>query len=135
MAPDEVWNSKTVCKVTGVSYRQLDYWIRTGVFTPCRDAQGSGSRREYNFNDVRMVMFVRELRKYGIGMVCGSLADRSDIIDRELIDRVAQMEGDWQGSTVELQVSGPVRLVVDLGMIEDQTREATERFTSLTMVS
>ena len=37
-----------VTKIVGISYRQLDYWARTGLVRPSvKDAQGSGSQRLY----------------------------------------------------------------------------------------
>jgi hypothetical protein len=36
----------------GISYRQLDYWARTGLVEPTvRTASGSGSQRLYGFRD------------------------------------------------------------------------------------
>ena len=35
-----------VCKIVGITYRQLDYWARTELVTPSvRDASGSGTQR------------------------------------------------------------------------------------------
>src|SRR5699024_5829520 len=37
-----------VCKAAGITYRQLDYWARTGLVEPAvRNANGSGSQRLY----------------------------------------------------------------------------------------
>ena len=37
-----------MCKIVGISYRQLDYWARTGLVTPSiREAGGSGTQRLY----------------------------------------------------------------------------------------
>jgi DNA-binding transcriptional MerR regulator len=42
-----------VCRLTGVTYRQLDYWARTELVTPSiTAARGSGSKREYSYSDV-----------------------------------------------------------------------------------
>src|SRR4051794_5153839 len=41
------------CQHTGVTYRQLDYWDRTGLVSPSvRAAHGSGSQRLYSRRDV-----------------------------------------------------------------------------------
>src|SRR4029453_8989307 len=38
------------CHAAGISYRQLDYWARTGLVVPSvRDASGSGTPRLYSF--------------------------------------------------------------------------------------
>ena len=35
-----------VCAIVGITYRQLDYWARTGLLRPSLvDAKGSGSQR------------------------------------------------------------------------------------------
>ena len=34
-----------VCGLVGISYRQLDYWARTGLVDPEHEATGSGSHR------------------------------------------------------------------------------------------
>jgi DNA-binding transcriptional MerR regulator len=36
-----------VAKRVGISYRQMDYWLRTGVITIESDSSGSGSRRVF----------------------------------------------------------------------------------------
>ena len=37
----------------GITYRQLDYWARTGLVEPTvQCAQGSGSQRLYGFRDI-----------------------------------------------------------------------------------
>jgi DNA-binding transcriptional MerR regulator len=43
------FSGPTVCRLTGVTYRQLDYWARTGLVTPSiTPATGSGSKRSYS---------------------------------------------------------------------------------------
>lgn len=39
--------SLEVCRRAGITYRQLDYWCRTGVVEPLIDARGSGSQRRF----------------------------------------------------------------------------------------
>lgn len=34
------------------TYRQIDYWCRTGAITPTRAASGSGSRREWTEHEL-----------------------------------------------------------------------------------
>ena len=57
----------TACKVAGISYRQLDYWARTGLVVPSvRDASGSGTQRLYSFRDVAVLKVVRRLLDSGV---------------------------------------------------------------------
>jgi DNA-binding transcriptional MerR regulator len=59
----------TVCRTVGISYRQLDYWARTGLVTPSvRDADGSGSQRMYNFNDVVQLRVIKKLLDAGVSL-------------------------------------------------------------------
>lgn len=45
----EIMHSSTeVCRATGLTYRVLDYWVRTGVITPEINGRGSGSRRGWS---------------------------------------------------------------------------------------
>jgi hypothetical protein len=42
------YRGATACSAAGISYRQLDYWARTGLVEPTiRSATGSGSQRLY----------------------------------------------------------------------------------------
>jgi DNA-binding transcriptional MerR regulator len=51
----------------GITYRQLDYWARTGLVTPeIRRADGSGTQRLYSFRDILMLRVVKRLLDAGI---------------------------------------------------------------------
>ena len=44
------YRGPTACAATGITYRQLDYWARTGLVEPSvRPAYGSGTQRLYSF--------------------------------------------------------------------------------------
>ena len=44
------YRGPTACTAAGITYRQLDYWARTGLVDPSiRSATGSGSQRLYSF--------------------------------------------------------------------------------------
>ncbi len=58
-----------VCRVTGVTYRQLDYWARTGLVTPSiTPATGSGSKRSYSYGDVLEVKVIKSLLDAGVSL-------------------------------------------------------------------
>lgn len=60
----EGYSTLDVCELTGASYRQLDYWIRTGAVTPSiATARGSGSRRLFSEADVAGVRAIVEARR------------------------------------------------------------------------
>ena len=63
------YRGPTACAVAGITYRQLDYWARTGLVTPSvRDASGSGTQRLYSFRDVLVLKLVRRLLDTGISL-------------------------------------------------------------------
>ncbi|HUV57458.1 MAG TPA: MerR family transcriptional regulator [Acidimicrobiales bacterium] len=63
------FSGPTVCRLTGVTYRQLDYWARTGLVTPSiTPAQGSGSKRTYSYSDVLEVKVIKSLLNSGVAL-------------------------------------------------------------------
>ncbi|MHB8511445.1 MAG: MerR family transcriptional regulator [Actinomycetota bacterium] len=59
----------TVCKTVGITYRQLDYWARTGLVTPSvKDATGSGSQRLYSFTDIVHLKIIKRLLDAGVSL-------------------------------------------------------------------
>ncbi|MDO5700270.1 MAG: MerR family transcriptional regulator [Bowdeniella nasicola] len=55
------------CKAAGITYRQLDYWARTGLVEPSiRGASGSGSQRLYSFRDILVLKVVKRLLDTGV---------------------------------------------------------------------
>ncbi|KAF0146174.1 MAG: MerR family transcriptional regulator [Nitrospirae bacterium] len=63
------FNSKTVSKVTGLSFRQIDYWDRTHFIKPTvSEASGYGSVRLYSFNDLIQLRVAKTLMDKGISL-------------------------------------------------------------------
>ena len=59
-------SAATAC---GISYRQLDYWDRTGLVQPTvRGAAGSGSQRLYSFRDILVLKLVKRLLDTGVSL-------------------------------------------------------------------
>ena len=57
------------CTAAGITYRQLDYWARTGLVEPSvRAAHGSGSQRLYSFRDILVLKVVKRLLETGISL-------------------------------------------------------------------
>jgi DNA-binding transcriptional MerR regulator len=69
-SPDEVgYRGPTACQAAGITYRQLDYWARTGLVEPTvRAASGSGSQRLYGFRDILVLKVVKRLLDTGISL-------------------------------------------------------------------
>src|SRR5438093_2861316 len=69
MAASDGYRVPDVCKLVGISYRQLDYWARTGLVTPSvREAGGSGTQRLYSFRDLVQLKVIRKLIDAGISL-------------------------------------------------------------------
>lgn len=61
------YRGPTACLVAGITYRQLDYWARTGLVEPSvRGASGRGSQRLYSFRDILILKMVKRLLDTGI---------------------------------------------------------------------
>lgn len=63
------YRAPQVCNLVGITYRQLDYWARTGLILPSvQPAQGSGSQRLYSFGDIVQLKVVKRLRDAGMSL-------------------------------------------------------------------
>jgi DNA-binding transcriptional MerR regulator len=63
------YRGATACSAAGISYRQLDYWARTGLVEPSiRTASGSGSARLYGFRDILVLKIVKRLLDAGVSL-------------------------------------------------------------------
>ena len=63
------YRGATACAAAGISYRQLDYWARTGLLEPSvRTASGSGTARLYGFRDILVLKIVKRLLDAGISL-------------------------------------------------------------------
>jgi len=68
--PDDVgFRGPIACKAAGITYRQLDYWARTGLVEPSvRTAAGSGSQRLYGFRDILVLKVIKRLLDTGVSL-------------------------------------------------------------------
>jgi DNA-binding transcriptional MerR regulator len=81
---EEGFRAPEVCKLVGISYRQLDYWARTDLLKPSlQDAAGSGTQRQYSFTDVVQLRVVKRL--LDAGMSLKKIRQAMDIL-RERLD-------------------------------------------------
>ncbi len=55
-----------ICVIADVTYRQVDYWVRTGlVSASIQDAAGSGSARVFSVDDLTVVILIKSLLDAG----------------------------------------------------------------------
>ncbi|NNF62731.1 MAG: MerR family transcriptional regulator [Acidimicrobiia bacterium] len=66
---DQGYRAPQVCNIVGITYRQLDYWARTGLIRPSLQmASGSGTQRLYAFTDVVQLKVVKRLLDAGMSL-------------------------------------------------------------------
>ena len=66
---DTGYRGPTACSAAGITYRQLDYWARTGLVEPTvRGASGSGTQRLYSFRDILLLKVIKRLLDAGISL-------------------------------------------------------------------
>ena len=63
------FRSPQVCAVVGITYRQLDYWDRSGLLGPSlKEASGSGTQRLYTFQDIVTLRVIKRLKDAGTSL-------------------------------------------------------------------
>lgn len=79
------YRGPVACSAAGITYRQLDYWARTGLVAPTvRGAAGSGTQRLYGFRDILILRIVKRLIDTGVSL--------QNI--RAAVDHLSSREGD-----------------------------------------
>jgi DNA-binding transcriptional MerR regulator len=71
MAPQtgQGFRGPQVCTIVGITYRQLDYWARTGLLKPSiSDARGSGTQRVYSYTDLLKLKVIKQLLDSGLSL-------------------------------------------------------------------
>lgn len=79
------FTSTQVCDLTGLSYRQVDYWCRTGLLHP-QGGIGSGSSRSFSEEEVRNALVAAWM--LGQGM---PLAKVRDLLARGRMVRLVEV--------------------------------------------
>ena len=150
-ATDEGYRGAQVCAIVGITYRQLDYWARTGLLRPSiADAQGSGSQRRYSYGDVLELKVIKRLLDGGLklrqarqaveclrGGLGGDLASAQLVLagNRSVLardgDEVVDLLAGGQGVFNVLPLSGVVEeidaAIVELGSTRQARRNVPDR--------
>lgn len=64
---DSGYRGPQVCEIVGITYRQLDYWARTGLLVPSiTAAKGSGTQRRYSYRDLLELKVIKQLLDAGL---------------------------------------------------------------------
>ncbi|AXE38905.1 MerR family transcriptional regulator [Acidipropionibacterium virtanenii] len=110
----------------GITYRQLDYWARTGLVRPSiRGASGSGSQRLYSFRDILMLKVVKRLLDAGVALaqIRTAIDHLRDNGDQELTgvtlmsDGVAVYECTSDDEVIDLLHRGQGMFAIALGAV------------------
>jgi DNA-binding transcriptional MerR regulator len=125
MARVEGFSGPKVCRLTGVTYRQLDYWARTELVTPSiTPASGSGSKRTYAYRDVLEVKVIKSLLDSGVSLARA----------RQAVDCLRNnLSVDLSAASLVISESGSV--LADLGGIVDLLRGGQGVFNLVAMAS
>lgn len=106
---DKGYSSPEVALAAGVTYRQLDYWIRKDyIKTSIKDAKGQGTQRGFSLHDVVTVAVIAALSKAGMTIetamsIAAQPRDADGIVWREI---------------------GQVRVLVDVATIHENVAKA-----------
>jgi len=66
---EEGYRGPQVCKIVGITYRQLDYWARTDLLRPSiSEARGSGTQRRYSYRDLLALKVIKRLLDSGVSL-------------------------------------------------------------------
>ncbi len=119
-------------KVVGITYRQLDYWARTDLVRPSvTDAKGSGSRRQYSYQNLLELKIIKQLLDAGIKLetvrdVFANLRDYvgDDITSAKIvIDGTAAVLARDDGELIDLVSRGQgVLNVLSLGRVAEEVQ-------------
>jgi len=93
------YRGPTACAAAGITYRQLDYWARTGLVEPSiRSATGSGSQRLYSFKDILVLKVVKRLLDTGVSLQ--NIRTAVDALRARGVDDLARITLLSDGTTV-----------------------------------
>jgi DNA-binding transcriptional MerR regulator len=98
---DEIgYGGPQVCKIVGITYRQLDYWARTDLVRPSlADARGSGTQRRYSYRDLVRLKVIKNLLDSGVKLQAA----------RKAIDYIrGDLGDDWASASLVLNGTNSV---------------------------
>ena len=126
----EGFRGPQVCKIVGITYRQLDYWARTDLIRPSiADARGSGTQRRYSYRDLVELKVIKGLLDAGVSLQSARRAIEylrsnlgEDIASASLvINGTGSVLVRTDGELVDLVRRGQgVLSIVGLGVVKDE---------------
>lgn len=102
------YKSQDICRITGCTHRQLQYWEKKGYLSP---TLGGRNIRYYTEDDVRLVKQIISMKKRGKSLgeaftksqqqQCGT-ATFGNIVDSDNIEQVRNLTQQWFQKNMEL---------------------------------
>ena len=90
---EEGFRGPQVCKIVGITYRQLDYWARTDLVRPSlADARGSGTQRRYSYQDLVRLKVIKSLLDAGVKLATA----------RRAIEYLREETANWEAASLVL---------------------------------
>jgi len=127
------YRGPTACNAAGITYRQLDYWARTGLVEPTvRPARGApGSQRLYSELDVVLLRVIKRLLDAGISLqqirtaVVHLRAHPTQALQRVTLmsDGQSVYETTSSEEIIDLLQSGKGMFGVSVGAVQEQIRD------------
>jgi len=116
-ADEEGFGGPQVCKIVGITYRQLDYWARTQLVRPSLvDAAGSGTQRRYSYRDLVRLKVIKSLLDAGVKLQSA----------RTAIEYLREDGGDdWETASLVLNGSDSVLVRTDGELVDAVRRGQT----------
>jgi DNA-binding transcriptional MerR regulator len=125
-----------VCKIVGITYRQLDYWARTDLVRPSvMDANGSGTQRLYSFRDLLELKVIKQMLDAGISLQSARAAVESlrgfnkDLASARIVIQGASVvlcESDQEVMDLLRGGQGVLSVVLDVQPLQETIAEAVQ---------
>ena len=125
-----------VCKIVGITYRQLDYWARTGLVRPSvMDANGSGTQRLYSWRDLVELKVIKQMLDAGISLQSARKAVESlrgfdeDLASVRIVlqgPNVVLAQNDQQVMDLLRHGQGVLSMVLDVEPLQQTITEAVQ---------
>jgi DNA-binding transcriptional MerR regulator len=139
MPLEEGFRGPQVCKIAGITYRQLDYWARTDLLRPSiSEARGSGTQRRYSYTDLLELKVIKQLLDAGVSLQSARRAIEclrdnigGDLASANLVLNGAHSVLAWSdGEVVDLLKGGQgvLNMVLPLAGVVEQLDAAITEF-------
>ncbi|HWS48158.1 MAG TPA: MerR family transcriptional regulator [Acidimicrobiia bacterium] len=133
---EQGYRGPQVCKIVGITYRQLDYWARTDLVRPSvMDANGSGTQRLYSFRDLLELKVIKQMLDAGISLQSARKAVESlrgfkkDLASARIVIQgpsVVLAESDEQVMDLLRGGQGVLSVVLDVEPLQQTITEAVQ---------